>query len=141
MSVYVTHRRKDTGVQSYFSTSSVILTPTSMAIRLVWCRQHLRWTRVQWQLVTFSDESSFKICPRYVPFYMMPTRIRFESHRTCSVVPLLDAQYSLQIWRNCNWRSRRNGLPYHGQRYGTLRIQWERALYEYDAHGGPHTHY
>ena len=38
-----------------------MLTPIRRQNRYDWCRQHLRWTQRQWQIVMFTDESRFCI--------------------------------------------------------------------------------
>ena len=40
------------------------LTPAHRARRLAWCTAHRRWTRAQWRMVLFTDESRFQVTPR-----------------------------------------------------------------------------
>ena len=55
----VERRLRDADMRARRPYRGNLLTPVRRRNRLLWCRQHVRWTRQQWNSVLFSDESRF----------------------------------------------------------------------------------
>lgn len=55
----VTRRLRAGGLRNFKAVRKPFLKPKNIAARLAWAREHLDWTRRQWNRVIWSDESPF----------------------------------------------------------------------------------
>lgn len=101
----VRRRLHERAISSHMAYRGNVLTPERRRNRLLWCRQHLRWTQQQWKAVLFTDESRF--CINMQDRRTRVWRRRGERFADCCVkeVPRWGGG-SVMIWAGISWRYR-----------------------------------
>ena len=119
----VLNRLREQGLRSRRPYRGLILTPQHRRLRLQWARRHLRWTRVDWATVLFTDESSFNVYEN--DGRMRVFRVRNERFRdNCVIETNRFGGGSVMIWGGISLNTKSNCVVIYGN-LNAIRYQQE----------------